>query len=64
MISRILVGVDGSAGSRRALRWAVEEAAAHGGAVQAVTVWQTLYEAGAVPYQSTRASSPSRRGND
>jgi len=48
--SRILVGVDGSAGSRRALRWAVEEAAAHGGAVQAVTVWQTLYEAGAVPY--------------
>ena len=50
MINRILVGVDGSGGSRRALRWAVEEAAAHGAAVQAVTVWQTLYEAGAVPY--------------
>ena len=45
-------------------RWAVEEAAAHGGAVQAVTVWQTLYEAGAVPYPVDEGSSPSRRGND
>ncbi len=35
---RIIVGVDGSAGSVRALRWAVREAAAHGGEVHAVHV--------------------------
>lgn len=36
----IVVGVDGSDGSRRALRWAVHEAAARGGTVQAVTAWR------------------------
>ena len=36
---RIVVGVDGSAGGRRALRWAVAEAAARGGAVQAIMTW-------------------------
>jgi nucleotide-binding universal stress UspA family protein len=50
VINRILVGVDGSAGSCRALRWAIEEAAAHRAAVQAVIVWQTPYEAGTAPY--------------
>ncbi|GAB1640346.1 universal stress protein [Krasilnikovia sp. MM14-A1259] len=35
----IVVGVDGSLGSRRALEWAAHEAAARGGAVQAVTAW-------------------------
>jgi nucleotide-binding universal stress UspA family protein len=35
----IVVGVDGSAASRRALRWAVREVASRGGAVKAVTVW-------------------------
>jgi nucleotide-binding universal stress UspA family protein len=37
---QIVVGVDGSDGSRRALRWAVDEAASRGGAIQAVTAWQ------------------------
>jgi nucleotide-binding universal stress UspA family protein len=36
---RIVVGVDGTDGGRRALRWAVREAAARGGTVQAVTTW-------------------------
>lgn len=35
----IVVGVDGSEGGRRALRWAADEAATRGGAVQAVTAW-------------------------
>src|SRR4051812_38563558 len=35
----IVVGVDGSAGGRRALEWAVREADTRGGAVQAVTAW-------------------------
>ena len=36
----IVVGVDGSEGGRRALRWAVSEAARRGGAVQAVIAWR------------------------
>jgi nucleotide-binding universal stress UspA family protein len=35
----IVVGVDGSQGSRMALRWAVAEAHRSGGAVEAVTAW-------------------------
>ena len=35
----IVVGVDGSDGGQRALDWAVREADARGGAVQAVTAW-------------------------
>ena len=37
---RIVAGVDGSEGGRRALQWAVREAAARGGTVQAVTTWR------------------------
>lgn len=37
---RIIVGVDGSEGGRRALAWAVHEAATRGGTVQAVTAWR------------------------
>ena len=37
---RIVVGVDGSEGSRRALTWAVREAAVRSGTVQAVTAWR------------------------
>ena len=37
---RVVVGVDGSEGGRRALRWAITEAAARGGTVQAVNVWR------------------------
>jgi nucleotide-binding universal stress UspA family protein len=36
----IVVGVDGSEGGRRALDWAVAEAANRGGAVQAVIAWR------------------------
>jgi nucleotide-binding universal stress UspA family protein len=35
----IVVGVDGSTGSRHALEWAAHEAATRGGAVQAVIAW-------------------------
>jgi nucleotide-binding universal stress UspA family protein len=36
---RIVAGVDGSEGGHRALAWAVQEAAARGGTVQAVSAW-------------------------
>ena len=35
----IVAGVDGSEGGRRALDWAVREARARGGAVQAIIAW-------------------------
>jgi len=35
----IVVGVDGSEGGRRALRWALREALHRGAAVEAVTAW-------------------------
>lgn len=41
---RIVVGVDGSEGSRRALAWALEEAAVRGSVVEAVVVWQSPYD--------------------
>jgi len=37
--NRIVVGVDGSAGSRTALHWAVAQAALSGGTVEAVSAW-------------------------
>ncbi|SDP30376.1 Nucleotide-binding universal stress protein, UspA family [Actinopolyspora xinjiangensis] len=37
--SRIIVGVDGSAASKAALRWAVRQAELTGGDVTAVTAW-------------------------
>lgn len=37
--SVIVVGIDGSDGSRRALRWAIREATLRGTAVQVVTAW-------------------------
>ncbi len=44
----IVVGVDGSAASRRALRWAAEEARLRGAELQAVMAWE--YEIfGALP---------------
>lgn len=43
LIRRILVGVDGSEGSRQALAWAVEEAALRGASVEAVSVWRDPY---------------------
>lgn len=42
-VRRILAGVDGSPGSRRALSWAIDEAALHRAQVDAVTVWHDIY---------------------
>ncbi len=39
-MEKIVVGVDGSEGSRAALRWAWAEATAHGAALEIVTAWQ------------------------
>ena len=44
MTGRMLVGVDGSKGSRRALEWALEEARIRGSRVEAVLVWQSPYD--------------------
>lgn len=38
----IVVGIDGSAAARRALHWALREAAQRGGSVRAVTVWHPV----------------------
>lgn len=40
---RVVVGVDGSEGSRRALRWALSDAGCRGWAVDAVSVWRDPY---------------------
>lgn len=40
---RIVVGVDGSEGSRRALRWAAADAELRGWSIDAVTVWRDPY---------------------
>lgn len=42
MTKRIVIGLDGSESSAGALRWAVEEAAVHGAALEAVLVWSYL----------------------
>lgn len=42
-MKRIVVGIDGSAPSQRALRWAIAEARAHRASVEAVHVWQSHY---------------------
>lgn len=44
VIGRVLVGVDGSKGSRRALAWALEEAAARTSVLEAVIVWRGPYD--------------------
>jgi nucleotide-binding universal stress UspA family protein len=57
---RIVVGVDGSEGGRRALRWAIREAAARGGTVQAVIAWRLdLYDL--PPYASVHPDDERRR---
>ena len=50
MTGRILVGVDGSDGSRRALAWAIEQAAARGAVVQPVIVWERSFDYGSEQY--------------
>jgi nucleotide-binding universal stress UspA family protein len=49
---RIVVGVDGSAGSLTALRWAVAQAVLTGASVEAVIAWQepVMYSAASLGY--------------
>ena len=47
-MKRIVVGVDGSERSRRALQWAVDEARLHGARIEAVHAWTYPY-VGAMP---------------
>jgi len=42
-MERLVVGVDGSEGARTALRWAIEEAAIRGAAVEAVSAFHVPY---------------------
>jgi nucleotide-binding universal stress UspA family protein len=42
-MSRIVVGVDGSAGSQRALRWALDEARRRNASVDVVHAWHAPY---------------------
>lgn len=46
-MERIVVGIDGSDGSRRALEWAIAEARLRGAAVEVVMTWHEPYVAGA-----------------
>lgn len=41
-MKRILVGIDGSEGSKDALRWAIEEAKAHNATIEALFAWSYL----------------------
>ena len=50
MTGRILVGVDGSDGSRRALAWAIDQAAARRAVVQPVIVWERGFDYGSERY--------------
>lgn len=50
MTGKIVVGVDGSEGSRRALAWAIRQAAACEAAVQPVIVWQRSFDYGSSQY--------------
>ncbi len=52
---RIVVGVDGSEGGRRALRWAAQQAAARGGTLRVVTAFRC-------DDFITRPADPSTRG--
>src|SRR5688500_15493184 len=42
-MTKIVVGIDGSAGARRALRWAADEAELRGGGLTVVHTWQLPY---------------------
>jgi nucleotide-binding universal stress UspA family protein len=57
---RIVVGVDGSEGGRRALAWAVREAASRTGVVQAVSAWR--WDGGDLPpYAATHPDEERER---
>ena len=56
---RIVVGIDDSAGSREALRWALAHARLTGGSVEAVTAWQVP-----LMYASARGWAPAGTDDD
>jgi nucleotide-binding universal stress UspA family protein len=62
----IVVGVDGSPGSRRALTWAAAEAAEHGADLIVVNVWEhtLLPPAGSVSVSEHYVPDPSQRTAD
>jgi nucleotide-binding universal stress UspA family protein len=62
----IVVGVDGSPGSRKALRWAAAEAADHGADLVVVNVWEhtLLPPAGSVSVSERYVPDPSQRTAD
>jgi nucleotide-binding universal stress UspA family protein len=62
----IVVGVDGSPGSRRALTWAAAEAADHGAELIVVNVWEhtLLPPAGSVSVSEHYVPDPSQRTAD
>jgi nucleotide-binding universal stress UspA family protein len=57
---RIVVGVDGSAGSRRALRQAAEEARAHGASLEVVTAWNMLDQVTATKFDPNYGEATAR----
>ena len=62
----IVVGVDGSAGSRTALTWAAAEAADHGAELIVVNVWEhtLLPPAGSLSVSEHYVPDPSQRSAD
>ncbi|GAA0814519.1 universal stress protein [Spirilliplanes yamanashiensis] len=62
----IVVGVDGSPGSRKALTWAAAEAAGHGADLVVVNVWEhtLLPPAGSVSVSEHYVPDPSQRTAD
>jgi nucleotide-binding universal stress UspA family protein len=62
----IVVGVDGSAGSRKALTWAAAEAADHGADLVVLNVWEhtLLPPAGSVSVSERYVPDPSQRTAD
>ena len=62
----IVVGVDGSPGSRKALTWAAAEAADHGADLLVINVWEhtLLPPAGSVSVSEHYVPEPSQRTTD
>jgi nucleotide-binding universal stress UspA family protein len=62
----IVVGVDGSAGSRKALNWAAAEAADHGAELVVLNVWEhtLMPPAGSVSVSEHYVPDPSHRTAD
>ena len=63
-MNKIVVGIDGSAGSKQALAWAADEARLRGAKLTAIAAWRlprrsTAAAAGAVPTPSSSRSSAS-----